>query len=161
MNHAGEFGAVNIYRAQILVSSLHRPSYRESLKAFLGHEKEHREIFAHELARRGVRRCISLPLCGAGGFLLGLVTALLGRRAINACTAGVETVVLNHLESQLDELDRIGDTAAYQAVASILADEREHQSHGAAEPDQSTLYRTVYRIAGASTEAVIAFGMRL
>jgi ubiquinone biosynthesis monooxygenase Coq7 len=46
VNHAGEVGAVNIYRAQILVTSLHRPSYRESLKAFLSHEKEHRAIFS-------------------------------------------------------------------------------------------------------------------
>ena len=48
--------------------------------------------------RRGKPRCRSYHLCGVGGWMLGLITGLLGRQAIAATTVAVENVVLGHLQ---------------------------------------------------------------
>src|SRR5262249_5672603 len=126
VNHAGEHGAVNIYRAQLLACRWRNSDLRSQLRQFLDHEKRHRAIFAAELARRGRLRCRSYWLCGVGGFVLGLVTEICGRPCIAATTVAVETVVLRHLEAQLAVLDSADPTAA-SAIRSIFDDERVHR----------------------------------
>ena len=80
VNHAGEHGAVNIYRGQRLVCFWRDAQLKRELEEFRAHEERHRAIFAAELERRGVRRCRSYWLCGAGGLLLGLTTGICGPR---------------------------------------------------------------------------------
>ena len=104
VNHAGENGAVNIYKAQILVSRVFHQNLVQELIHFQEHEKIHREIFKRELHIRSVKRCKSYFLCGLGGYILGFITALLGVNAIAATTIAVEKVVLIHLEHQIVEL---------------------------------------------------------
>lgn len=161
VNHAGEFGAVNIYRAQIFVGSLFGAKHIAVLNEFLAHEENHLAIFGAELERRGIRRCRSFWLCGIGGFSLGLISSMLGRKSVMACTAAVETVVLSHLEHQLQILQEIGDTDAYKAVERIIDDERAHQEHGISERTNCIFYRPFYGIIRWCTEAVIWLGMRL
>jgi ubiquinone biosynthesis monooxygenase Coq7 len=161
VNHAGEHGAINIYRGQRLVSFWRDADLKRELEEFRAHEERHRAIFAAELARRGLRRCRSYPLCGAGGFLLGVVTGICGRAAIAAVTVAVERVVLRHLEQQLRELDG-ADAAAYAAVASIVDDERAHHDHAAREVSRGMFWpRLITPAVSAATEFVIWTGMRL
>jgi 3-demethoxyubiquinol 3-hydroxylase len=47
--HAGEHGAVNIYRAQLLACRWRSSDITSELREFLDHEMRHREIFAAEL----------------------------------------------------------------------------------------------------------------
>jgi demethoxyubiquinone hydroxylase (CLK1/Coq7/Cat5 family) len=100
------------------------------LREFKSHEERHRAIFWAELVRRGQRRCRSYLLCGLGGFLLGFVTGILGRRAIAATTVAVERVVLHHLAYQLSVL-RGHDAAATVAIASIVEEEQQHHDRSA------------------------------
>jgi ubiquinone biosynthesis monooxygenase Coq7 len=161
VNHAGEHGAVNIYRGQRLVCFWRDEALRRELEEFRAHEERHRAIFAAELARRGLRRCRSYSLCGIGGFLLGVTTGLCGRASIAAVTVAVERVVLRHLETQLRELNGI-DPAAYAAVASILEDERAHHERAAQEPRQGIFWPRVLKpTVSAITEFVIWTGMKL
>ncbi|MBU6950111.1 demethoxyubiquinone hydroxylase family protein [Hahella sp. HN01] len=161
VNHAGEFGAINIYRAQIAVARLTGAKHLGLLEEFLVHEKEHHRIFGAELKRRGIRRCPSLWLCGVGGFVLGLISGLLGKNSVLACTAAVETVVLKHLREQLQALEKLGDQAAYDAVAKIVKDEEEHQQAGMEARQECIFYRPYYNMISQCTEAVIWMGMRL
>ncbi|MBE1161505.1 demethoxyubiquinone hydroxylase family protein [Dyella acidiphila] len=94
VNHAGEHGAISIYSAQILMAQFTARDLIEQLAEFRSEEQKHRAIFLAELRRRGRPRCRSYWLCGAGGYLLGLITGLLGRNAIAATTVAVESVVL-------------------------------------------------------------------
>lgn len=160
VDHAGEFGAVNIYRAQILVGSLCRAGHVAKLREFLAHEKQHRAIFKAELDRRGLRRSWIYPLCGVGGVAMGLLSGLLGRRAVMTCTDAVESVVLNHLEEQLSALAVVGDKQAYTAVARIIDDERHHQADGAEQSRDWMLYRPFATTIRWATEGVIWLGMR-
>jgi ubiquinone biosynthesis monooxygenase Coq7 len=161
VNHAGEHGAVNIYRGQRLVCFWRAEALRRVLDEFRAHEERHRAIFAAELERRGVRRCRSYWMCGLGGFLLGLTTGLCGRASIAAVTVAVERVVLRHLEMQLREFDGV-DPAAHAAVASILEDERAHHDRAAQEPRQGIFWPRVLKPAvSAATELFIWTGMKL
>ena len=161
VNHAGEHGAVNIYRGQYLACRWREESLRRELEEFREHEERHRAIFAAELARRGVRRCRSYALCGAGGYLLGLITGLCGRASIAATTVAVERVVLRHLHAQMEQL-RDSDSAAFAAVQSIVHDEQGHHDRAALEPRQGIFWPRVLKpLVSAATETVIWLGMRL
>ena len=161
VNHAGEHGAVNIYRGQRLVCFWRDAELKRELEEFRAHEERHRAIFAAELRRRGVRRCRSYWACGLGGFVLGVSTGICGRASIAAVTVAVERVVLRHLERQLRELDGV-DPAAHAAVAAIIEDERSHHDRAAQEPRQGIFWPRLIRPAvSAATELVIWTGMKL
>jgi len=160
VNHAGEFGAINIYRAQILIANLFRAGHAPLLREFLRHEKEHHRIFEDELRRRGARRCRSYLLCGLGGFVLGTVSGLLGRTSVLACTAAVESIVVRHLREQLAILEDHGDVAGCEAVNAIISDEEEHLKEGMG-TNTACVFDAPYRkTISACTELVIWLGMR-
>jgi ubiquinone biosynthesis monooxygenase Coq7 len=161
VNHAGEHGAVNIYRAQLLACWWRKSDLKSELRGFLDHEKRHRAIFASELTRRGRPRCRSYWLCGVGGFVLGLVTGFCGRPSIAATTVAVETVVLRHLEAQMSVLSS-ADPAAVSAIRSIFDDELAHRNRAANESRAGIFWPRVLRpLVSWATEAVIWLGMRL
>ncbi|MGO4502930.1 MULTISPECIES: demethoxyubiquinone hydroxylase family protein [unclassified Dyella] len=161
VDHAGEFGAISIYTGQIWMASIRARDLVPELIEFRSHERGHRAIFAAELERRGQRRCRSYALCGAGGFVLGVITGLAGPSAISATTVAVESVVLRHLEEQLRTLQGV-DSAAVAAISSIVSEEREHHDRSLAQiPSGSIWYRSLRPIVERATEAVIWLGMRL
>lgn len=161
VNHAGEFGAISIYTGQIWMAHIRARDLVPELVEFRSHEYGHRAIFAAELECRGQRRCRSYALCGAGGFVLGILTGLAGRSAISATTVAVESVVLRHLEEQLRSLQDV-DGAAVAAISSIVSEEREHHDRSSAQiPATSFWHRSLRPIIEGATEAVIWFGMRL
>lgn len=160
VNHAGENGAANIYAGQIFFVRITAPSMVAELAEFKSHEEGHRATFWAELQRRNRPRCRSYWLCGIGGFTLGLVTGLFGRRAIAATTVAVERVVLRHLEQQLEQL-RGKDELAVKAIESIVAEERQHHDQSASHITVGQFWPKVLSpIVSASTEAVIWVGMR-
>jgi ubiquinone biosynthesis monooxygenase Coq7 len=161
VDHAGEHGAVSIYKAQIWMAMFRAPDRVPALTQCLAHEMRHRSIFAAELARRGVARCRSYPLCAMGGFALGMLTGLLGRQAMAATTVAIEHVVLRHLAQQLSALSG-HDAAASAAIRSIVDDEQAHHDRAARElTEPSLLDRLVMAVVRGSTESVIWLGMRL
>lgn len=161
VDHAGEHGAVNIYRAQILISRFTAPELTVTLRHFLAHELRHRALFLRLLETRGTRRCRSYPLCGLGGYWLGFITALMGRHAIAATTFAVENVVLRHLEGQLLQLEQ-QDPAVHSAIEDIIQEEREHHDHGERLMRAGRFWPAVITpVVRISTEGVIWLGMRL
>lgn len=161
VNHAGEHGAVNIYAGQIFVARLTARAIVEELRVFKSHEERHRAIFGAELLRRGRPRCRSYVLCGLGGYVLGLLTGILGHRAIAATTVAVERVVLRHLAHQLSVLGG-RDAAATAAISSIVEDEQHHHDRSALHSQAGGFWPAVLApVVSASTEVVIWTGMRL
>ncbi len=160
VDHAGENGAVNIYRAQGLAAQIRTRSLLPQLREFQAHEMHHRTLFALYLKRQGVRRCVSYHMCGIGGFALGFVTGLIGPKAIYATTYAVENVVLKHLAHQLDYLKN-NDAEAYDCVNEIYIDEQEHHDTAQSEVDPKNLMsRALIWVVKACTQGVIKFGMR-
>ena len=161
VNHAGENGAISIYAGQILAARVTARSLVSDLAEFKSHEEKHRAIFLAELQRRGLPRCRSYWLCAVGGFTLGVLTGLFGRRAIAATTVAVERVVLGHLKQQLRVLAG-KDEAAVEAISKIMAEEEQHHDQSAAHVGVGDLWQKVLTpIVAGSTESVIWLGMHL
>lgn len=160
VNHAGEFGAICIYRAQIFVGGLFRRDYVPLLKSFLDDEKRHCDIFWAEIQRRNGVKCKSYWLCGAGGWFMGFLSAIFGKSGVMACTWAVESVVTEHLKAQLVYLRSKEDLQAYHAVESILEDEANHRDLGAKEGGTNLLYSPLRFCISLFTELTIRFGMR-
>ncbi|MGO4716802.1 demethoxyubiquinone hydroxylase family protein [Bradyrhizobium sp. 2TAF24] len=128
VNHAGEFGAIRIYSAQIAVARWFWPDCVAALTEMRRHERTHCAMFRAAMSSRRSRPCRVMQLWSWGGWLLGLVTALLGRQGIWACTAAVEATVHRHLDDQLHFLcDR--DAELHGIVLSIRAEEIAHLHH--------------------------------
>ena len=115
VDHAGELGAVHIYRGQRAVLGKARGFERTAaqLEEMEGHEAVHLARFDELLNEHRVRPTLMAPLWRAAGFMLGAGTALMGEKAAHACTEVVETVIEEHYAAQVAELaDRDPELAA-------------------------------------------------
>lgn len=128
VNHAGEFGAIRIYSAQILVARRFWPDCVPSLSEMLGHERIHCAAFRAAMPVRQSRPCRVMQFWSWGGWLLGFVTALLGPRGIWACTAAVEAAVHRHLDDQLFFLAN-RDRDLHGIILAIREEELAHLHH--------------------------------
>ena len=161
VDHAGEHGAVNIYRAQAVMCRFTAPNLVPMLNGFRMHEEGHRALFGRYLAEHNVQRCRSYHLCGVGGFTLGIITGLFGRSAVAATTVAVERVVLRHLKAQLIQLAAL-DSHAHATVAAIVLEETEHHDTANLDLQQGSFWpRLIMPVVSAATEAVIWMGLKL
>ena len=161
VNHAGEFGAINIYEAQLLICRIAMKRHVPLLQEFLKDETRHLNAFWEEIEKRKGVRCKSFWLCGTGDYALGFISALLGTKGIMACTWAVESVVIAHLHSQLEYLSGKNDKDAFAVVKSILDDEVNHRDTGFKHGGATNILYVPFRfMVNAFTEGVIRFGMR-
>ncbi|WP_417456021.1 demethoxyubiquinone hydroxylase family protein [Kordiimonas sp.] len=126
VNHAGEYGAMQIYAAQVVVARFFGWKCVNALKHMKAHEEEHFTTFDDLIHMRNGRTCHAPWLWALGGFALGFFTALFGEKGIWTCTIAVERNVFTHLEEQLDWTER-HDPALHAAVLTIIADEAAHR----------------------------------
>jgi len=106
VDHAGELGAVHIYRGQqaVFARAKDKQAIAAQLREMEGHEAVHLKAFDGLLNDRHVRPTLLAPLWRAAGFALGAGTALLGEKAAHACTEAVESVIEDHYAGQISEL---------------------------------------------------------
>lgn len=156
VNHAGEYGAIRIYRAQLWVALRRFPDIVPFLQETLGHEIDHCALFFAAMPARRTRPCRVMSLWGNGGYVLGFVTALLGRKAIWVCTSAVEGTVHKHLNDQLAFL-RDKDAELHDLIQSIQEQELGHLHHADSHiVDEGIGYRCQRTLITLSTEVLIA-----
>lgn len=102
VDHAGEYGAVAIYRGQQAVfgQSAKTKPLAAQLAEMEAEEQKHLDAFDALLVDRKVRPTVLTPLWNVAGYGLGVVTALMGEKAAHACTEAVETVIEEHYDEQ-------------------------------------------------------------
>jgi ubiquinone biosynthesis monooxygenase Coq7 len=107
VDHAGELGAVHIYRGQraVLGAAKGHERIAGQLTEMEGHEAVHLARFDRLLNDHAVRPTVMTPLWRIAGFALGAGTALLGEKAAHACTEAVENVIEQHYAGQIAELE--------------------------------------------------------
>ena len=155
VNHAGEYGAIRIYAAQIAVARRLCPDEVAALVEMREHEVQHCAAFAGAMPARKARSCRVMSMWSRGGWLLGFVTALLGRQGIWACTAAVEAAVHRHLDDQLHFL-ACRDPDLHGIIMSIREEELAHLHHAEAQvPAPNARQRGLRRSIGVVTEALI------
>jgi ubiquinone biosynthesis monooxygenase Coq7 len=106
VDHAGELGAVAIYRGQraVLGQAPGHEGIAGQLAEMEAHEAIHLARFDALLTERRVRPTALAPLWRLAGFALGAGTALMGEAAAHACTEAVENVIEQHYAGQVAEL---------------------------------------------------------
>ena len=107
VDHAGEYGAVAIYRGQQAVFGKNTSTNETArkLSEMEAEEQIHLDAFDDLLNTHKVRPTAMAPLWSVAGFGLGVVTALMGEKAAHACTEAVETVIEQHYADQILELE--------------------------------------------------------
>jgi len=164
VDHAGEYGAVAIYKGQLAVFERQHGKERivGQLKEMAAQEQEHLDAFDRMLSAGSVRPTAMSPVWNAAGFALGVGTALLGEKAAHACTEAVETVIEEHYGDQAVELREAGDAELADTMVKFQKEEVSHKelaaSEGAAEapayPLLSAIIRTGCRLAIRISEKV-------
>lgn len=106
VDHAGELGAVAIYRGQraVLEGAPGHERIAGQLAEMESQEQAHLARFDALITERRVRPTALAPVWRLAGFALGAGTALLGDKAAHACTEAVETVIEEHYAGQIAEL---------------------------------------------------------
>lgn len=156
VDHAGEYGAIRIYGAQIAVARRVAPDILPFLEEALADERRHRATFEAALRARRERPCDLLPLWGIGGSILGMVTAMLGRRAILTCTEAVERTVHRHMNDQIAWLAR-HDQVLAAAITAIRDEEATHleHAHAALLGENSVSLRLLDKIVAGAVELLV------
>jgi ubiquinone biosynthesis monooxygenase Coq7 len=128
VDHAGELGAVHIYRGQQAVfgASKAHAEITADLSEMEGHEAAHLKAFDALLTERGVRPTLLTPFWRLAGFALGAGTALLGEKAAHACTEAVESVIEDHYAGQIAELSH-REPALAADLSTFRDDELAHR----------------------------------
>lgn len=155
VNHAGEYGAIRIYRAQLWVARRLYCDVAAFLEETLTHEIRHCAMFREAMAQRAARPCRVMALWGNGGLVLGFLTSLLGRQGIWICTAAVESTVHKHLDDQLHFL-RGRDEDLRSLICAIQEEEAVHMHHAVSRIASKALWaRVLNAIISGCTETVI------
>ena len=128
VDHAGEYSAVAIYRGQQAVFG--RSSATQDIAAQLvemeAEEQHHLDSFDTMLNARRVRPTALGPLWQVAGYSLGVVTALMGKKAAHACTEAVETVIEQHYAEQIEAV-RDEDPVLCATFTQFREDELHHR----------------------------------
>lgn len=129
VDHAGEHGAVQIYRGQraVFENRPGRERIADLLKEMEDGEAHHLETFNRISTERGVRPTLFSPIWSAAGYGLGALTALMGERAAMACTSAVEEVIEEHYREQEIELGD-ADPELSETIAQFREDETQHKN---------------------------------
>lgn len=160
VNHAGEAGAVQIYRAQRWVSAWRAPSLLPILEHFQADEERHLFLFDAQRRRLGQSACHTLRACQVGGWALGAFSALWGVAGVAACTEAVEAVVLGHLRLQRVVCIEAGDLEALACLEAVIVDEQSHRDCDLCPDHRAWSYRMIHSLATHATRGVIVLGLR-
>lgn len=153
VNHAGEYGAIRIYAAQIAVSRWFWPQLAAHLSELKAHEIAHCRLFAAALAERGGRPCRAMYLWSMGGWVLGAASALFGPNLVWTCTEAVEDTVHHHMTDQLAFLHG-RDAGLHALIDSIRAEEEGHLTLARQEKTRDTWFSRAF-------EAVVRSSVKL
>jgi 3-demethoxyubiquinol 3-hydroxylase len=161
-DHAGEVGAVAIYRGVLAVSR------DPALRAFAAHhlrtERVHLEIVSAHC--RDDCRSRLVPAWKVAGWLTGALPALFGPSVVYATIAAVETFVDRHYAEQIERLDAMPDATRWAALRADLErcrlDEVAHRDEArAAGPADGTLVRLWIAMVGRGSAAALAMARRV
>lgn len=154
VNHAGEYGAIRIYRAQIYVARWLHKELVPFLSEMLGHEIDHCRQFHLAMPSRQARPCRAMSAWSLGGYVLGCATALMGQNAVMACTKAVEQTVHRHLSEQLRFL-KTRDKALHDVIATIQIEEASHLDWAESRLQPTFIAKRLEAFVVMATESVI------
>ena len=163
VDHAGEFAAVHIYRAQraVLEGRKGKAAIAADLTEMEGHEAVHLARFEALLNENRVRPTAMIPLWKLAATALGAGTALISEKAAHACTEAVESVIEKHYADQIEEIrDRDPELAA--ELTQFREEELAHHDHAIAHGSREAPgYRLLSSVIKVGCKAAIKISERI
>ena len=163
VDHAGEFAAVHIYRAQraVLEGRKGKAAIAADLTEMEGHEAVHLARFEALLTENCVRPTAMIPLWKLAATALGAGTALISEKAAHACTEAVESVIEQHYADQIEEVrDRDPELAA--ELTKFREEELAHYDHAIAHGSREAPgYRLLSSVIKVGCKAAIKISERI
>jgi len=159
-DHAGEFGAVMIYRGILAISR--DACVREFAASHLRTEQKH--LAQMEEIVPAASRTRLLPLWRVMGWLTGAFPALFGRQAVFATIEAVETFVDHHYDQQIVRLTPDGEHGPLrQVLVDCQADEVSHRDEAAslALPQRNVILRLWCAVVGSGSAAAVVAAKRI
>lgn len=166
-DHAGETGAVWIYRGVLAITR--DAALRDFAQRHLATEQEHLRLVC-ELVPPQQRSWLLVPWRIAG-FMTGALPALFGPRAVYGTIAAVETFVDKHYEDQIRALDGQPQYAPLRdLLLTCQADECHHRDEahalalaagGASQPQPGPLLRLWCAVVGWGSETAVKIARRI
>lgn len=159
VDHAGEYAAVQIYRAQraVFKGRQGKAVIAADMAEMEKQEQVHLDRFNALLNEKQVRPTAMTPIWRLAAMGLGAGTALMGEKAAHACTEAVEAVIEEHYADQVAELaDRDPELAA--ELARFREEELAHHDHAV---DQGSREAPGYRLLSAVIKAGCRAAIRI
>lgn len=163
VDHAGEYAAVLIYRAQraVFEGRQGREAITADMVEMEAQEQVHLDRFNALLNEKQVRPTAMIPLWRLAATALGAGTALIGEKAAHACTEAVESVIEKHYAEQIEEL-RERDPELAAELARFREEELAHHDHAVEHGSrEAPAYRLLSAVIGAGCRAAIKISERV
>jgi ubiquinone biosynthesis monooxygenase Coq7 len=161
VNHAGEYGAKQIYKGQIAVFKFKKDQESVDLIRHMKEQEDvHFDYFDKKIINEKVRPTLMQPVWKVGGFMLGAITAAMGKKAAMACTVAVEEVIDEHYQEQLQNLNASADLK--ENIEKFRQEELEHRDIGLQNHAQDlTIYKPLSFVIKNISRAAIAISKKL
>ncbi len=143
VDHAGEYGAQQIYSGQIQFTK--DKNLKKLLIKMANEEQEHLRYFESVMLEKRIRPTLFGGVWKIGGFSLGAITALLGKNYVMACTEAVEDTIVKHYEEQLNEISGSEEKEIRKKIKKFLADEDKHKETGASGISSNNVQINVFK----------------
>ncbi|MES2215054.1 MAG: demethoxyubiquinone hydroxylase family protein [Pseudomonadota bacterium] len=169
VDHAGEYGAVRIYKGQIDATKICNSSRSNNsdtnklLTHMLAEEERHLAFFASKIIQRKATPTIFLPLWHAAGYALGFITSLCGAKTAMLCTQAVEEVIDEHYSSQIQDLKHLKEEMALaDKIEEFRLEELKHKEIAISQGSlNSPLYHIFYNTIKAMCKLAIGLSKRI
>jgi ubiquinone biosynthesis monooxygenase Coq7 len=162
-DHAGETGAIYIYKGIIAVATLRQDT---ELIHFAKHhgvtEAEHLQLI--ELVLEKKYHSYLLGPWRLAGWLTGAIPALFGRKAVYATIDAVETFVEKHYQQQIDHLEKQGgNEQLLELLIRCQADEITHKNEARSKVSSSAplALRAWCAMVGSGSAAAVLLARRI
>ncbi|MEZ5691367.1 MAG: demethoxyubiquinone hydroxylase family protein [Rickettsiales bacterium] len=156
VNYAGEYGAIRLYKAMILVANVFHKPLLTTLQTILSDEQKHCDIFRSIMPKYNMVPCRLTWIWGVAGFFLGIGTALLGKRSLLICVKAAENTAHSHLQAQSKFLAN-KDNDLTQIINDVHIEEHKHVElseeglkKGKRHFYEPFLYKAIYQICQAT-----------
>lgn len=161
VNHAGEYGAKQIYKGQLAVFRFKKDQQSIDLVEHMKAQEEvHFDYFNQKMINEKVRPTLMQPLWQVAGFALGFTTALLGKKAAMACTVAVEEVIDEHYQDQINNLDASEELK--EKIEQFRQEELEHRDIGLQNyAENSKVYKPLSFIIKNASKLAIAISTKI
>jgi ubiquinone biosynthesis monooxygenase Coq7 len=130
VDHAGEYAAVHIYRAQhaVFAGRAGKAAIAADMEEMRGQEQVHLERFQALMKAENVRPTVMTPVWRLAALALGAGTALISEKAAHACTEAVESVIEQHYADQIAEVQE-RDPGLAAELTKFREEEIAHHDH--------------------------------